>query len=170
MDLIVEPQGTRGTAEWAGHRFPCALGRAGVRRDKQEGDGATPVGTFPMRRVLYRPDRLPMPVTGLPVVAIGPRDGWCDAPGDPRYNRPVRLPWAASAEALWRTDRVYDLILVVGHNDSPPAPRLGSGIFVHVAQADFSPTTGCVALTLADLRTIVASAQAGDALVVRAER
>jgi len=170
MDLIVEPQGARGTAEWAGHRFACALGRAGVRPDKREGDGATPVGKFPMRRVLYRPDRLPMPATGLPVVAIGPRDGWCDAPGDARYNRPVRLPWPASAETLWRPDRVYDLILVVGHNDSPPLHGLGSGIFVHVARPDFSPTAGCVALALADLGTIVAGARAGDALVVLPER
>lgn len=168
MDLIVEPRGTRGTARWGERRFDCALGRGGVRTDKHEGDGATPVGKFPMRRVLYRPDRLSMPTTRLPTVAIGPRDGWCDDPADVRYNRPVRLPWPASAETLWRSDRVYDLILVVGHNDSPPVPGLGSGIFVHVAQPDFSPTAGCVALALADLATIVATARDDDALVVLA--
>ncbi|MBM3559828.1 MAG: hypothetical protein FJX53_08150 [Alphaproteobacteria bacterium] len=166
MDLVVEPRGTHGLARWGDRRFACAVGRAGARPDKREGDGATPVGKFPLRRVLFRPDRLFLPATGLPTVAIGPADGWCDDPADPRYNRPVRLPRPTSAESLWRPDHVYDLVLVVGHNDSPPVPGLGSGIFVHVARPDFAPTAGCVALAPADLAAIVADARAGDALVV----
>ena len=37
----------------------CALGPAGVipASLKREGDGATPEGVWPIRRVLYRPDR-----------------------------------------------------------------------------------------------------------------
>ncbi|MGE0254735.1 MAG: L,D-transpeptidase [Alphaproteobacteria bacterium] len=170
MDLIVEPDGSRGVVRWGDRRFACALGRGGVRIDKREGDGATPAGRFVFRRVLYRPDRQARPATGLPTVAIGPDDGWCDDPADARYNRPVRLPWPASAERLWRSDRVYDLILVVGHNDAPPVPGLGSGIFVHVAQPDFSPTAGCVALAADDLAAVLDAARAGDALVVRSPR
>ena len=42
-----------------GRRVRCALGRSGVRpaADKREGDGASPLGVWPIRRVLYRPDR-----------------------------------------------------------------------------------------------------------------
>ena len=50
-DLRVDESGT---LSWNETRFPCALGQGGVRRDKIEGDGATPLGMFPLRRVLYR--------------------------------------------------------------------------------------------------------------------
>ena len=50
-NLIVVPDTTeihRGTLLWAGRSYPCALGRSGVTVDKREGDGATPVGIFPL--------------------------------------------------------------------------------------------------------------------------
>src|SRR5262245_51881313 len=80
-----------------GAEFACALGRAGIVPGpaKREGDGATPAGVWPLRRVLFRPDR-GVPVTALPAAAIAPSDGWCDAPGDANYNRPVTLPYGAS--------------------------------------------------------------------------
>lgn len=148
MEMIVHPAGQLicGAA-----RMPCALGRAGVRPDKREGDGATPAGAFALRRVLYRADRLPRPVTRLPVRTIGPRDGWCDDPGHPAYNRPVRLPFAGRCERLWRRDRRYDLILVLGHNDDPVRVGRGSAVFLHVAAPEFTPTAGCVAVAAPDL-------------------
>lgn len=157
-----------GEFEIDGRRVRCALGRAGVRpaADKREGDGASPLGVWPLRRVLYRPDREPAPRTGLPVAALAPEDGWCDAPGDPAYNRPVRLPYPASAEQLWREDRVYDLIVVLGHNDDPPVSPKGSAIFLHLIQPDGSPTAGCVALQRADMLDLLSRARPGDALAI----
>jgi L,D-peptidoglycan transpeptidase YkuD (ErfK/YbiS/YcfS/YnhG family) len=143
------------TLEWNGRRIACAIGRSGVRADKVEGDGATPAGCFPLRRVLYRPDRLGPPRTALPVAALNPHDGWCDDPTDPLYNHQVRQPYAASFEMLWRTDELYDLIVVLGHNDAPAVPGRGSAIFMHVATRDFSPTAGCIALTRSDLLAIL---------------
>ena len=80
----------------------CALGRGGVAPmgAKREGDGATPAGLWPLRRLFYRPDRLSAPKTRLPVAVLKPTDGWCDAPGDPAYNQAVTLPYPASAEHL----------------------------------------------------------------------
>ncbi len=146
----------------------CALGPAGVipASEKREGDGATPMGLWPIRRVLYRPDRGGPPATVLPLEALGETDGWCDAPDDPAYNRPVRLPYPASAERLWREDDVYDLVVVLGHNDDPPVPGLGSAIFLHVARTDYPPTEGCVALARVDLEGLLAMAEPGDALAV----
>lgn len=148
MEILVEPSGF---LTWQTYRVRCALGRGGVRIDKREGDGATPAGAFPLRRLLFRTDRLDRPVTGLPVDPIRADDGWCDDPKDPAYNRPVRLPFAASHEKLWRDDALYDLVAVVGHNDDPPVPGMGSAIFLHVAKPDWGPTEGCVALTRDDL-------------------
>jgi L,D-peptidoglycan transpeptidase YkuD (ErfK/YbiS/YcfS/YnhG family) len=148
MDISVWPPGT---LSWNGKSRRCAIGRGGVRADKREGDGATPVGRFPLRRVLYRADRLSRPATGLPVLTLDVADGWCDDPADPAYNRPVRLPYPARHEKLWRDDGLYDVVVVLGHNDDPVRPGLGSAIFLHCAGPGYPATEGCVALARADL-------------------
>ena len=147
-----------GWLDLPGRRVRCALGPAGVvdGRAKREGDGASPSGVFPLRRVLYRPDRGAAPVTALPAAPLKPSDGWCDDSADPAYNRPVTLPYPASAEALWREDRLYDLIVVVGYNDDPPEGEWGSAIFLHIAREDWSGTQGCIAFERAALLELVA--------------
>ena len=67
------------------------------------------------------------------------------------YNQNTRQPFAHSAEALWRADHAYDLFVVIGHNDNPPVPGLGSAIFIHLKHDDDRPTAGCLALTRHDL-------------------
>ena len=58
--------------------------------------------------------------TDLAAVRIIARnDGWCDDPGDRNYNRPVSLPYRASHEELWRNDHLYDVVVVLAHNDRP---------------------------------------------------
>ena len=144
----------------------CSLGSSGIRRNKREGDLATPAGTWCMRRVLYRADRLMRPRTGLPVRAISPDDGWCDDPLSRDYNRPVRLPFAASHERLWREDRLYDLVVVLDHNDHPPVSGAGSAVFVHVQRPDKGPTHGCVAFRLTDLQRLLAFCNRSTRLVI----
>lgn len=156
---------------FAGREVQCALGRSGVvaADAKREGDGATPLAPMPMRRVFWRPDRGAAPVTGLPVQAIERADGWCDAPADPAYNRPVTLPYPASAERMWRDDGLYDLVVELGWNDAPPVPHLGSAIFLHCARQDWAPTEGCIALAKPDLEAALALAGPGSAVEVRAD-
>lgn len=151
-------------------RVACALGQGGVvaASAKVEGDGASPIGVWPIRRVLYRPDRGPPPPTALPRQAIAPDDGWCDAPDDPRYNQPVRHPYPASAEALWRDDHVYDIVVVLGHNDAPVVRGAGSAIFWHLAHPDYRPTAGCVAVARADMLAALAMARLGATLEISA--
>jgi L,D-peptidoglycan transpeptidase YkuD (ErfK/YbiS/YcfS/YnhG family) len=133
----------------------CALGRSGRKPLKREGDGATPIGTFALRRGFYRADRLQRPRTLLPLSALRKDDGWCDAPGDRNYNRHVRHPYPASAEAMWRQDHLYDVVIVLGHNEVPRVQGMGSAVFMHVAGAGFSATAGCVALKLPDLLRVL---------------
>lgn len=153
MQAMVFPDGI---LTLCGQTVRAALGRGGVRADKHEGDGATPVGLLPLRRVLYRPDRTRAPASAVPVLPLAPTDGWCDDPAHPDYNRQVRLPLGASAEALWRDDALYDIIGVLGWNDHPIRPGRGSAIFLHIARADFAPTDGCVALAPDDLWRVLA--------------
>ncbi|WP_458097691.1 L,D-transpeptidase family protein [Roseomonas sp. WA12] len=139
-----------------GREIPCAIGAAGARVEKREGDKASPAGIFPLREVFYRPDRVPEVRTALPCRAMRPDDGWCDEPSHPLYNRLVTLPFAASHEEMWRDDHLYDLVVVIGYNDAPPVPGRGSAIFLHVAAPDLSPTLGCVSIALPELLALVA--------------
>ena len=150
--ILVKPDGTLHVGD---KHFQCALGRGGMIHQKKEGDGGTPIGAFPVRRVLYRADRLDRPQTYLPVAAIAEIDGWCDDPSKPDYNQQISFPFDGSAEHLWRDDHLYDVIVVLGHNDEPIIAGNGSAIFMHVAKPDYSPTEGCVALALDDLLTVL---------------
>lgn len=166
MNLIVTVDAEGGWLDWGAGRRRAAIGPGGIALKAGEGDGITPVGTWPVREVFYRADRVAKPETALPVRAIEQDDGWCDAPDDPQYNRLVKLPHAASAETLWRDDHLYDLVLVLGYNDDPVVPGKGSAIFLHMARPDYSPTHGCVALAQDDVRAALAQLQPGDNIII----
>lgn len=160
-DVRVSANGWLYQGDWSAR---CALGRGGMRRDKREGDGATPVGRFPLGVVYFRSDRLAPPATSLPLAAIDPGLGWCDDPHDKAYNRPVRLPHPARHERMWRNDRLYDLLVVIGYNRESIMPGAGSAIFLHVAKPDYTPTEGCVALALVDLQALLRRCRPGDCI------
>jgi L,D-peptidoglycan transpeptidase YkuD (ErfK/YbiS/YcfS/YnhG family) len=119
--------------------------------------------------VYFRADRLAAPPTGLPASPISPDLGWCDDPADSAYNRPVRLPYAARHERLWRDDEVYDLLTVIGYNDNLVEGGRGSAIFLHVARPDFAPTEGCIAMRVADLSDLLRVCRPGDEIAIGTE-
>lgn len=159
LQLVVRtlsPNSSLGHLQCGWQMFRCALGRSGRTVLKREGDGASPTGTWPLRQAMYRADRLMRPRSGLPLRPLVRSGGWCDAPHDRNYNRRVAHPYPASAEQLWRTDQLYDVIVVLGHNDVPRIKGLGSAIFLHCARDDFAPTAGCIALRRSDLIRLLA--------------
>lgn len=158
---------TKGFVEIGPYRFRCALGRSGVAAMKREGDGASPRGTWRLRSALYDAARASRPATGLPLRAVLDDEGWCDAPSDRNYNRPVWLPYPASAERLRRDDGLYDYIVVVDYNDRPRARGRGSAIFLHVARPGYAPTEGCVALSRDHLRRLLALLGRGATIDIR---
>ena len=156
-----------GFLSWPGGRVRAAIGKGGLSIDKREGDGATPIGTFPLRTLWYRADRVGVPAAHLDRFSISQSAGWSDDPSDPDYNRPVRLPHAYRHERLWREDGLYDLIVPLGYNDDPPVPGLGSAIFLHCARPDYAPTEGCVAIARADLVALLAVCGGGTWIDIR---
>ncbi len=144
-----------------GESYDCAIGKNGFtpERDKREGDNKTPLGTYPLRYGFYRADKGDKPNTQLDMTAITKKMGWCDAVEHADYNRLVSLPFDASHERMWRDDDCYDVVVVLGHNDSPAIAGMGSAIFMHVAKEGYSGTEGCVALEKSDLVTLLQSCQ-----------
>src|ERR1700759_4245199 len=105
--LAIQVDSADSSLAWATlgeRRWRCVVGAGGVREDKVEGDGATPVGEFPLRHIYFRTDRLILPKVALPARPPAGRDGWCDDPRADGYTRLVRVPNEWSHEKMWRDD------------------------------------------------------------------
>ena len=157
---------TRRGLRFAGRLWPCTIGRGGVRADKREGDGATPVGRHAIVGMLYRPDRIARPTRWA--VPIRPGDLWSDDPAQEDYNLMVRAPYPHSHEALRRADALYDLVILTDWNWPRAERDRGSAIFLHRWRAPGCPTAGCVAFAPQDLRRIAARITYETRLVVPA--
>lgn len=190
--VTADISGTTGTLRFRNKSFPCALGRGGVRdgANRKEGDGSTPLGCYPLREILYRPDRIPdhvwsmtNPLGGhtlqsptmlnqpLPRRPLAPDDGWCDDPaGSELYNQAIHLPFNYGHEKLWREDDLYDIIVVIGYNDNPVVSGRGSAIFMHIARPGYQTTAGCVALSRDDLLAVVPHLLQGDVIRIEANQ
>lgn len=145
-----------GSLVYVGKQYRCALGRGGVKEGKVEGDGATPAGCFPIRKIFYRADIVGMQPFLISAQPIQKGEGWCDDPNDARYNTYIATSYEGN-EFFFRNDAVYDIIAVIGYNDAPPIRGKGSAIFMHVAREDYSKTEGCIALSRKDLLEILST-------------
>ena len=140
-----------GYLEYKNLKFRCALGKAGIKKKKKEGDNITPEGTFKIIRVYYRRDKIKNISTLIKKKEIKKKIGWCDDPVSSVYNKEIKLPSKFSHEKLYRKDNLYDLILVLNYNINPIIKNKGSAIFIHIAKKKYEPTAGCVALKKKDL-------------------
>ncbi len=121
---------------------------------RKEGDLTTPRGNFKIINIFFRKDRVKNFKTKLKRIPIHKGLGWCDDPLSNKYNRLVRYPFKYSTEKLYRSDNIYDIILVLNYNIKPTIKNKGSAIFIHVAKKKFSPTKGCVAIMKKELRKL----------------
>jgi L,D-peptidoglycan transpeptidase YkuD (ErfK/YbiS/YcfS/YnhG family) len=157
-----------GRLSWSGGSAAAVAGRGGVRPDKREGDGATPAGAYPLASGFYREDRVGPRPSALPMRPLIQNDAWVDDPADAQYNRLVALPYPARTEQLWRNDRLYDLLIVIGYNMEPVVPGAGSAIFLHVARPNFSNTEGCIAVRRGVLIRLIPLLGPGSMITIRA--
>ena len=140
-----------GYLEYKNLKFRCALGKAGIKKKKKEGDDITPEGKFKIIKVYYRPDKIKNIATSIKRKEIKKNIGWCDDPISDSYNKEIKLPSKFSHEKLYRKDNLYDLILVLNYNINPTIKNKGSAIFIHIAKKNYEPTAGCIALKKEDL-------------------
>tara|TARA_Y100000590_G_scaffold433814_1_gene551330 strand:+ start:25 stop:513 length:489 start_codon:yes stop_codon:yes gene_type:complete len=143
MNIIVKKTGI---IKFARYSFKCLLGKNGVTKNKKEGDLKTPIGTFFLRHVMYRSDRIKKPKTNLPVSLIKKNHVCCDDPQNHKYNKIFETKNFSLGEKLWRKDNLYDILIVIGFNDSPVIKNKGSAIFLHLIGKDSNSTEGCIAI------------------------
>lgn len=158
--MVLTRQGLR----FMGRMWPCTIGKGGIRADKREGDGGTPVGVHRIVGQLYRPDRMARPTDWA--VPIRPGDLWSDDPTHEDYNLMVRAPYPYSREILRRGDRLYDLVIITDWNWPRAEKGRGSAIFLHRWRRPGYPTEGCVAFRPDHLHRIAGLIRHGTRLIV----
>lgn len=122
--------------------------------EKNEGDGRTPSGIFPLGTVFGYELSFPTRMSYRQATAD---DLWVDDVHADDYNRWVTkgATEAASVERMRRDDDLYKLGIVVEYNTNPVIKGRGSAIFFHLWKEKGMPTAGCIALSEEDLGKIV---------------
>ena len=102
-----------------GKKYKCALGYAGIKKNKKEGDGATPSGIYSLIKIYYRKDKIKKIQSTLKKIVITKKMIWCDDNNSRFYNTQSNLPKEFSYEKLYRKDNIYDIIVVINYNINP---------------------------------------------------
>ena len=132
------------------YKLKCVIGKRGIKKNKIEGDRATPKGTYSLGKLYFRTDRLKNIKTKLPLKIIKKNMGWCHLSNDKKYNREIKISINNNNfEKLYRRDHKYDALIVINYNVSPTRSNKGSAIFIHLTK-NYKPTDGCIALKLKD--------------------
>ena len=121
----------------------CHIGRNGVTDNKEEGDGCTPSGFFPLG---FAFGCKPKPVTNMHYRPVTEYSYWVDDPASLFYNswieKPEHRDWK-SAERLSDHPDCYAYAVVIEYNTVSVSPGRGSAIFLHCGR---KPTAGCIAV------------------------
>ena len=130
--------------------FKCSIGKNGLKRNKKEGDRATPIGTYTIGEVYYRADRNQRPLTKIRTKVITKTMSWCDDSKSQFYNKEIKVNKKISHEKMYRMDRSYDYLIVINYNTKKIIPFEGSAIFIHLTK-NYKKTEGCIALKIKDM-------------------
>ena len=135
--------------------FKCCIGKNGLTINKVEGDNKTPKGTFDLKSLFYRKDRVTKPQTEITCKIIKPKMGWCNDKDDHKnYNKLVNKKKIVKSEKLFRKDYKYNYIIPINYNYSKRVPGKGSAIFIHLTK-NYKATAGCIALNEKDLKILL---------------
>jgi L,D-peptidoglycan transpeptidase YkuD (ErfK/YbiS/YcfS/YnhG family) len=137
------------------YRIKCAIGKRGITIKKFEDDNKTPAGVFKFKSIFYRKDRISIIKSKLPKIVIKKNMGWCDDQNSKFYNRLIKFPFSFSAEKLWCSENIYDVVIIINYNMNPIIKKKGSAIFLHIAKKNYTPTRGCIAISKKDIVLLI---------------
>jgi L,D-peptidoglycan transpeptidase YkuD (ErfK/YbiS/YcfS/YnhG family) len=133
--------------------YAARVGRNGLRASRREGDGTTPIGTFPIGDTMY--GSAPNPGVRFRYMRLHCGDWWVEDPASPEYNTFQRVgcnrrpPFKVTTPDMSKSPRAYAHLAVIEFNMHPIIPGRGSGIFLHAQTG--GATNGCVSLARPDL-------------------
>ena len=131
---------------YGNYNAKCAIGKRGIGYKRKEGDLITPKGSYKIKYILYRKDRIKKIHSKIKKFVIKKNMGWCDDPKSKNYNKLIKLPSNDNHEKLYIKDNTYDIILILDYNMKPTIKNKGSAIFIHVSKRNFKKTEGCIAI------------------------
>ena len=137
-----------------GYKVKCAIGKRGIKNKKREGDLITPKGSFKIKYILYRSDRVSNLPTKIKKIKIDKNFGWCNDTRSKSYNKLIKFPFKYRAERLYKRNNTYDIILVLDYNMKPILKNKGSAIFIHISKKNYKSTEGCIAIKKVSLKKI----------------
>ena len=141
----------------AGGPYAARVGWNGLRKNRREGDGTTPIGTFSIGRVMYGVER--NPGVKFRYVRLRCGDWWVEDPASPAYNTFQRVgcgrrpPFRTTTPDMSKSPTAYPFLAVVEFNMRPVVPGRGSGIFLHAQTG--SATNGCISIPRSDLARVL---------------
>ena len=132
-------------------KLKCCIGKAGIKKNKVEGDKATPAGLYKIGSLFYRSDRIKSLNTKLNKKIIKKEMAWCDDANSKKYNKLfyANKDTRVSHEKLYKNGSSYDLLIPIYYNYFRPKKNKGSAIFIHLTN-NFKPTIGCIGLLKKD--------------------
>lgn len=125
-----------------------------LKRTKQEGDGCSPAGLFPL---LFAFGYAPVVPTNMEYRTMQEDDICVDDQFSADYNQHVSRVESKnnSHEKMRRQDEQYKLGVWVGYNTDPIVPGNGSCIFLHIWKTNMAPTSGCTAMAEQDMKDLI---------------
>ena len=140
---------------YRGYKLKCSIGKMGTTNSKKEGDLSTPKGLFKLGLLYYRKDRIKLAKYKIKNKVIKKNMGWCNDIKSKKYNREIFFPFKYNAEKLYRSDKIYDILINIKYNYSPTYKGKGSAIFLHLANKKYKATEGCIAIQKKDFLKIL---------------
>jgi len=129
----------------------ASIGRNGFAQENEkiEGDGKTPNGLYALGQLYSYEANVD---TKIPFQQVDSLDKWIDDSSSIDYNKYVRGETnAKSFEHLKLKSIDYKYCMVIEYNTQPVVKGKGSAIFFHVADENYTPTSGCVAIAEKDM-------------------
>ena len=137
------------------YKVKCAIGKRGISKRKKEGDNTTPKGTFKIKKLFFRKDRIKILKNKIKKIAINKKMGWCDDYRSSSYNKLINFPFNYSAEKLYLKENIYDILITLDFNINPTLKKKGSAIFIHLSKKNYSSTKGCIAISKKNMKLLL---------------
>lgn len=145
----------------------CGYGKNGMKpaAERVEGDGTTPIGTFP---ILFAFGFGENPGTALTWRSISPDSYWSGEKAS--YNTWVESSKRIAGEHLSEYTICYKKALAIGFNQDPVVYGRGSAIFLHIKNPATWSSAGCVSVEESNMTALLAKCHDGVRMIIVPEQ